>query len=99
MDTEHARRSGAAAATAAEEERASVDFGAGNEIGQRSKATDGSPGAEGAAASGTDPPRTEAAAGAAVDASCSRGAAGSPCPDFDASGFGFKGFIFIQFPP
>lgn len=37
---------------------------------------------------GTDPPRAVAEAEAeavAGDASCSRGAAGSPCPIFDAS--------------
>lgn len=56
---------------------------------------DGWTGAEGAAASGTDPPRTEAA----VDASCSRGAAGSPCPDFDESKIWvLRVYIFIQFP-
>lgn len=83
--TERGRRSEAEVATAAEEERGSVEFGVGvgNEIGYGGRAMDGWTGEEGVAVFGRDPPR--AVAGAVADASCSRGAAGSPCRNFDAN--------------
>lgn len=66
--------SGQAAATATEE-RGSVEFGVGIEIGEPDRAKDGWMAAEGVEEEvfGRDPPRTEAGA------SCSRGAADTPC--------------------